>query len=244
MNIFDRKSINKIQTTEGFYFGKSESEGENSYKKSNNTLFDDYLDILPKIGEGYFIITGRKGSGKSAIAKYIKDNATSENSMFCEIVKSDAIKLEKQLQKDSSDSNERLISFFQWLILVKLVKLILESKNGNYTPELKTINNFVRNNRGIVEIDKFSIAEITTMSTQELNVGSLTNTPIFKAIIERVMGKRMEKAPYYKLLPALKEIVYKVLDFQVFKEYQFVVIFDDLDIGFKSDVDQDKQSLM
>ena len=82
------------------------------------------------------------------------------------------------------------------------------------------------------------------MSKQELNVGSLSRIPIFKAIIERMLGKRLEKAPYYKLLPALKEIVYKVLSFDVFKDYQFVVIFDDLDIGFKSDVDQDKQSLI
>ena len=96
MGIFDRKSITKtIKTTEGFYFGKSESEGESSYKKSSNTLFDDYLDILPKIGDGCFIITGRKGSRKSAIAKYIKDNATFEDSMFCEIVISDAINLKK-----------------------------------------------------------------------------------------------------------------------------------------------------
>ena len=49
MGIFDRKSITKtIKTTEGFYFGKSESEGESSYKKSSNTLFDDYLDICLK----------------------------------------------------------------------------------------------------------------------------------------------------------------------------------------------------
>lgn len=245
MGIFDRKSITKtIKTTEGFYFGKSESEGESSYKKSSNTLFDDYLDILPKIGDGCFIITGRKGSGKSAIAKYIKDNATFEDSMFCEIVKSDAINLEKQIQQSSVESETKLVSFFQWLILVKLVKLILEAKNGDYTPELKAIHNFVRNNRGVVEVDKFSVVEVTTMSKQELNVGSLSRIPIFKAIIERMLGKRLEKAPYYKLLPALKEIVYKVLSFDVFKDYQFVVIFDDLDIGFKSDVDQDKQSLM
>ena len=132
MGIFDRKSITKtIKTTEGFYFGKSESEGESSYKKSSNTLFDDYLDILPKIGDGCFIITGRKGSGKSAIAKYIKDNATFEDSMFCEIVKSDAINLEKQIQQSSVESETKLVSFFQWLILVKLVKLILEAKNGD-----------------------------------------------------------------------------------------------------------------
>lgn len=245
MSIFDKRPTpSSTPTTEGFYFGKSESEGENSYKKSNNTFFDDYLDILPKIEEGCFIITGRKGSGKSAIAKYIKDNATLEDLMFCEIVKSDAITLEKQIQQSPANPDDRLVSFFQWLILVKLVKLILESKNGEYTPELKAVNNFVRNNRGVVEIDKFSVAEITTMNKRELNVGSLSNNPIFKAIIERIIGKRMEKAPYYKLLPALKEIVYKILSFPVFKDYQFIIIFDDLDIGFKSDVMQDKQSLI
>lgn len=71
-----------------------------------------------------------------------------------------------------------------------------------------------------------------------------------KSSLERLssstlIGKRpLKLRNKYKLLPALKEIVYKVLSFDVFKDYQFVVIFDDLDIGFKSDVDQDKQSLM
>lgn len=114
MNIFDRKNQQQnTQTTAGFYFGKSESEGENSYKESENSLFDDYLDILPKINnEGCFIITGRKGSGKSAIAKYIKDNATLDNLAFCEIIKSDAIKLEKQIQYDAITPSEKMVCFF------------------------------------------------------------------------------------------------------------------------------------
>lgn len=246
MSLFDKKYTAKApQTTEGFYFGKSESEGEDSYKNSSNTLFNDYLDILPKIGEGCFIITGRKGSGKSAIAKYIKDNATFEESTFCEIVKSDAIILEKHLQQNTTITpGAKLVSFFQWLILVKLVKLILEAKSGEYTSELKAIHKFVRNNRGIVDIDKFSLTEITSINTQEINIGSLSHTPIFRAILERTLGKRLEKAPYYKIIPALQEIVYKVLSFELFKEHNFIVIFDDLDIGFKSDKVQDKQSLM
>jgi hypothetical protein len=188
MNIFERKSTTRTtQTTEGFYFGTSESEGESSYKKSDNTVFDDYLDILPKIGEGCFIITGRKGSGKSAIAKYIKENATSDNSAFCEIVKSDAIKLEKQIQSNATDSSEKLVSFFQWIILVKLIKLILESKNGDYTAELRAIRNFVKNNSGVVDIDKLPITEVSKISRQELNIGALSP---FKGTIERVLGKK------------------------------------------------------
>lgn len=245
MSVFDKKSpSNTAKTTEGFSFGKSNSENEDSYKKSDNTLFDDYLDILPKIGEGCFIITGRKGSGKSAIAKYIKDNATFENNEFCEIVRSDTIKLEKHIQKSSTDSEELLVSFFQWLILVKLVKLILESKNGKYTPELKALNNFVKSNRGIVDIDKFAISEVTAMNKRELNFGAFFNVAEFKGIMERIVGKRMERAPYYKLLPALKEIVYKILSFNVFEGYQFIVIFDDLDVEFRLDNHHDKKSLM
>lgn len=245
MGIFDRKiSTKAIPTTEGFYFGKSESEAEDNYKKSNDPFFDDYLDILPKIGEGCFIIIGRKGSGKSAIAKYIKCSATSDDSMFCEIVRSDAIKLEKQIQQSSAEAETKLVAFFQWIILVKLVKLILETKAGNYTEELKAIRAFVSKNSGVVEIDKLSVEEISTKSKQVLELGALSRIPMFHAILERVLGESKKRAPYYRLLPALKDIVYKVLSFDVFKGYQFVIIFDDLDIGFKSDVEQDKQALM
>ena len=73
MGIFDRKSITKtIKTTEGFYFGKSESEGESSYKKSSNTLFDEYLYILLKIVYVGFLFTALNVHVKSAIAKNIR----------------------------------------------------------------------------------------------------------------------------------------------------------------------------
>jgi zona occludens toxin (predicted ATPase) len=153
MNLFDKKTTQtSSRTTQGFYFGISESEGESSYKDSENPMFYDYLDILPRIAEGSFIITGRKGVGKSAIAKYIKDNATAENCAFCDIVKSDTIKLEKHIQSDAIGSDEMVVLFFRWLILVKLIRLILESKNGNYTPELKAINSFIKNNGNYIQV--------------------------------------------------------------------------------------------
>lgn len=125
---------------------------------------------------------------------------------------------------------------------MKLIKLILESKDGNYTTELKALRNFVKNNSGIVDIEKLPIAEITELTKKQLNIGSLTP---FKGTIEQVLGKKTGgQTVYYRFLPALRQIVYKVLGFPIFKEYQFVIIFDDLDLGFKSDNDQDKKSLL
>lgn len=234
----------KMNTTLGFSFGKPESEGENSYRESLQSPFDDYLNVLPAINNGHFIIVGRKGSGKSAIAKYIKDNACEENGCYCEIIKTDSIKLEQQIQGENQGLTEFIVAFFQWLILVKLVKLIIASSHGEYTQEIKALRNFVRNNSGVVEVDKFSITEINILNNTNINVGALGNVGIFRAILERALGKRFEKAPFYKILPALKEIVYKVLHFEDFKDLSFFVIFDDLDINFKADNLHDKLFIM
>ena len=244
MKFIGKISQIKMNTTSGFTFGKPESEGENSYREGLQSPFNDYLNVLPAINNGHFIIVGRKGSGKSAIAKYIKDNACEENGCYCEIIKTDSIKLEQQIQGENAESSELATTFFHWLILVKLVKLIIASCHGEYTQEIKALRNFVRNNSGVVEVDKFSIKEISTLSNTNINAGALGNVGIFRAILERALGKRFEKAPFYKILPALKEIVYKVLNFEDFKDLSFFVIFDDLDINFKADNLHDKLFIM
>lgn len=242
MKIF-RNNDSKNSThpdTFGYNFGKTESEGEESYY--NSTIFEDYLQVFPKINDGNFIIIGRKGSGKSAIAKYIKDNAVGSDSLFCEIIKTDVINLEKAIQESLTTVSSHNVSLFEWIILLKLVNMMLATQNGTYTSEIKAFRNFIRNNSGIADIEQLSVSEITSFSKLEINFGALLkeSAPIF----ERRVGKRMEKAPYYRLLPALKEMVLKTLGYDVFKKYEFIVLFDDLDINFNSNSNEDKTYLL
>ena len=43
---------------------------------------------------------------------------------------------------------------------------------------------------------------------------------------------KTKKAPYYRLITPLKEIVKKILSFDVIKEHEFCLLFDDLDINY------------
>jgi hypothetical protein len=60
-------------TTSDFFIGTPEAEGEttSNSKMKLAEIFGDYLNVFPELDSEKFIITGRKGSGKSAIAEYI-----------------------------------------------------------------------------------------------------------------------------------------------------------------------------
>lgn len=244
MKIFNGQNrINSShQDTLGYYFGKPESEGESSYKDSEESFFEDFLNVLPRINDGCFIISGRKGAGKSAIAKYIQDNAVASDELFCEIIKTDIISQERLIQETTNFDNFNSSALFEWIILVKLVNLMLVTNNGECTKEIKALRNFIRNNSGIVEVDKYSVSQIDNFSKADINIGALNN--IFNGLLQRFIGKRLEKAPFYRILPALKEIVFKSLAFQTFENNEFVIIFDDLDINFNAKNEADKKALL
>ena len=77
----------KQNSTKGFYFGATEAEAENIEGQDLLEYFDDYLEIIPLIEKGRFIFVGRKGAGKSAIAKYIKDSTENQEDSFADLLK-------------------------------------------------------------------------------------------------------------------------------------------------------------
>lgn len=98
------KHINptKKGTTSGFLIGKPDAELENIEKLSLMDVFEDCCNILPAIQEeGYFIIAGRKGTGKSAIARYLKGLEETGSDTHVSIIKPDDVKLEKNYSSSS-----------------------------------------------------------------------------------------------------------------------------------------------
>jgi hypothetical protein len=74
MSFFKRLMTEEIQekgTTRNFFIGTPEAEGETTYnsKIKLGEIFGDYLNVFPELDSEKFIITGRKGAGKSAIAE-------------------------------------------------------------------------------------------------------------------------------------------------------------------------------
>ena len=87
MGILDNITKNTANySTKSFYFGMPEAEGENREKQKPSDYFEDYLEILSELKKGKFIFTGRKGSGKTAIAKYIKDQSDQAKVFSCGLI--------------------------------------------------------------------------------------------------------------------------------------------------------------
>ncbi|WP_196890098.1 P-loop ATPase, Sll1717 family [Aureivirga sp. CE67] len=245
MSIFDNISLNsKVKdklTTKDFYFGATEAEAENVTDANLLKYFDDYLLILNKLQIGKFIFTGRKGVGKSAIAKFIKDSSEKSNNSFAKILKIGDFELEKYIQEvDTECTKERLV--FEWLILINLVKLIVKNECGIYTNEFNKLQRFLKVNSGIIDIDEFQFINGEKNIGGEVNISPLKH--VFNGVVKNYFKSNVNKAPFYKVIPALRDIIKIILDYPINKEKEFWLLFDDLDINFKSNDEKSNNKLM
>lgn len=73
--------------------GIMEAEAESSVSSSVKLIdvFQDDLGVLEDLSSQKFIVIGRKGAGKSALASYIFQTMENEPTDECKIIKHDAI---------------------------------------------------------------------------------------------------------------------------------------------------------
>lgn len=228
-------NILRIKTTKGLNLGKPEAEAERQFMLD---YFEDYFNIKQEIENGCFIISGRKGSGKSAYAVWMQQHAVNHDNEFCSLVKKDDFNLELIINS-LPEKDVRFEAFFEWVILVRLVKLILESNIGTYLEQVRAIKKFYERNTGYVNIDKYSIAEI--VSNSEVNFAPLKSCFGF---FNRFFGTKSIKAPFYKMIAPLRDTVLEVLRMPIFKDVKFNILFDDLDVKLKLSRVQDKIMLL
>jgi hypothetical protein len=241
-----KKLKNEItgRTTKGFYFGHTEAEGENKSGMQNlDNYFEDYLGVLPKILNEKFIFIGRKGVGKSAIAKFLKDSSDKEENSYADIIKYNDIELESIIQNIPTDDRKDIeLLIFEWLILVRLVRLFVQNNSAIYTQEHKKFKDFIERNAGFAEIDKYHLYEIIEKKKLEISIDVLKH--VFGSTIGKYFDTKRTKAPFYQFVNPLKEIVQNVLRYEVFQEKEYIILFDDLDIKFKTESDDSKEKLL
>ena len=239
MGIFSKPK--EVVTTKNFYFGSVEAESENNKGQSLIDYFDDYLDIIPMLYKGRFIFVGRKGVGKSAIAKYIKDKSDNEDDSFAALLKMCDFKKEKLLQQ-VDDANITIEMIFEWMILVNIVKLIVKSDGGSCTKEFDKLSKFLKRNTGSVDIDKFEISEQIIEKGGNVNFGLLKDC--FNFAFRNRFDARTTRAPFYKLIDPLKDIVKKILSYQDIKNKEYWLLFDDLDVDYEIKNDECNNSII
>ena len=197
-------------STKGFYFGATEAEAENNGDLSLPNYFKDYLEVLGEMEIGKFLFTGRKGVGKSAIAKFIKDTSDVSNNSDAALIRISDFELERIIQQDELKSKKEYV-ILEWLILVNLVKLIIKNGGGIYTKEYGKLKDFIDRNSGIVNIDKYQIDSVSLQNGGEVNFNVLSQ--VFGGVLKKYFDVKTSKAPFYKLIPPLREIVEIILNF-------------------------------
>lgn len=225
----------KKYTTEGMFIGKPEAEAE---RVDTHALFQDYLDIETNIKRGNFLITGRKGAGKSAYAIWLQDKAQNDEKIFCSLLKKDELALEEMIQAVDAVTL-KYEALFEWIILVRIVKLVLDSNTGTYLKQINALSRFYEKNAGLVSIDKYVIKEILT--NKEVNFSPLKGEFGF---FSKFLGNKSIKAPFYQMISPLRETLLQVLKMEIFKDIQFLLLFDDLDVKFKLTREADRTMLM
>ena len=229
-------------TTSNIYLGKPEAEGEIVPGQSLAEYYQDYLHIDNAFTRGYFIITGRKGVGKSAYVKHLMDNAGEENELYCDVITNDKIDLEKVLQAVPESVGNKDEIIYEWIILTRLVKLLLQNHNAKCAEGYSSLEKFESKNSGIANVEKWM-----TMEEQQSNGWTVNFSELWKgfpfAFNKQFQHKNM-RAPFYSLIHPLREIVKKMLTYEVNKDINFIVFFDDLDVKFKLRNETHKERLM
>ncbi|TBO44258.1 P-loop ATPase, Sll1717 family [Pedobacter kyonggii] len=247
MNFFKKLSTEELYpkgTTRSFFIGTPEAEGETSYnsKIKLGEIFGDYLNVFPELSSEKFIVTGRKGAGKSAIAEFIFYSAGNEANSFCDFIKTHDLDCNRLVQVGKEAGlpiEEKLL--FEWLILTKLIKLLTEDQSVQNIKEFKDLQIFLQRNTGMVDIKDFEISEIAKTKSFEVNIEYFKR--VFSSIFKKDVGIKEHKAPFYKILSPLKEVVKRLLIENVTAGNEYFLIFDDLDIGFKESDQSSIQSL-
>ena len=244
MGLFDKlfKKEEKEKTkeipydTRNFFLGAPEAEAESTAvsRMKLPEVFDDYLQALPELQHEKFIISGRKGSGKTAIGEFIYNLAYNDPNYFCEFIRKSDIDIENITQiAQHNKLNVTQELLIEWIILTKLVKLLTTDESLSGKKEINDLRIFLDKNSGFIDIKSNQITEVISNGGYEVNVN------YFQRWITSKFGKSFtikgEKAPFYKLIPALKRTVEELISKYNNPENNYILIFDDLDINFKSD---------
>ncbi|OYU42103.1 MAG: hypothetical protein CFE44_25910, partial [Burkholderiales bacterium PBB4] len=210
----DKKAnrVGQKMTTKGLFFGAPEAEAEISQSARINLyqVFGDYLDALKQLKTEKFIITGRKGCGKSAIAEYIQIAAAMQPNVFVDFIKKADIDFERVLQIAAPVSvSIEAQTILEWLILVRFCDQLVKNESIATSDGHKNLKKFFDRNRGLVELKDFELKALVETKKGEVSI------ELFQRAVRGLTGKtvelRMERAPFYRLMPYLKDVLIELL---------------------------------
>ncbi len=208
------------------YLGENDGKKESVYKTDFEKFFIDIDKIFEKIQEDkYFLVLGRKGSGKTFLGQYVKKIAESDPLHFCDVSSYKDFKFQELIQLQSGDiTPNEYYEIWRWLILLDLAKLSLQDEGIPDSESKEKLSRFFAENYNTIDIDAKKVVEIT--KNEKIRGGFL------KSFAEASNGKKIEEGSYLNYIDSLEEIVIKLLSESKSK---YTIIYDELDDRFRND---------
>lgn len=213
---------------------EAEAEASDAAKVPLMDVFDDYFNIIEQLNGNQFILTARKGAGKTAIGCALESLAADSPNSFCKFIRKQDLDLQSIVQiGEASGKTVEIGLLFRWAILCKSIEMITSSASIENTSELRLLKEFITRNSGFTEVNSYRIKEFFEKSSMEGEIKIEYLKRFLNAKKSKSLETKSDKAPFYALIPHLEEVVTSILkeDQATGNENEYWVIFDDLDIG-------------
>ncbi|WP_341327001.1 hypothetical protein [Methylotuvimicrobium sp. KM2] len=245
--VFGQLSRNRKREKGNIFLGSPEAEAEalpNS-RMPLSKVYEDHCDLIGALANEKFIVVGRKGAGKSAFAEHICSIAEDQANLFARFIRQGESNLEQIVQIGIENGHEiEKENLYKWLILTNILKMFSDNQAAQNAKEYDLLKHFISKNSGYIDIRESEVKELIKKQGFDINIQYLKR--FFTSKMNKSLEIRQEKAPFYKLIPHLKEILLKVLTSHSERENNnnYVLFFDDLDIVFDANNESTVNSLI
>jgi hypothetical protein len=217
--------VNKLQLKE-LYLGENDGKKEAVYRNDFERYFIDIDSNYEKLKiDKYFLVLGRKGSGKTYLGQYIKKMSEADPLHFCEISSYKDFKFQELVHLKSGDiTPNEYYEIWRWLLLLDLGKQCIQDE-GIVDCDAKTkLIAFFDANYNSLQIDAKKIVEVT--KKKQVRGGFL------KSFIDVSKNEKSEEGTYLDYIDDLEDIVFEILTRSSSK---YTIIYDELDDRFRND---------
>lgn len=219
--------INRKFTLADIAKGSASGEDEADFLPMFHKYYYDYESNSTKVMEPHvFFLIGRKGTGKSLLAKFVEHKFFNKEKYFDEFVKVGSFRNFKYHQlleyKDNEFAEKEFFFIWKWCLLINISYQLVTDQSCGEVDLVQSLRNFLNTNFGLnvnqkKVFDKSKNVKWTLGASKVAQVSSQIDSDI-------------ETGNYLDYLEDLEELVTTIGQSTNSK---FTIFFDDLDDGFE-----------
>lgn len=215
-------------------FGSLDAETEVTLDQGRyfDKVYSDPFKASDGIRNGKFIVHGRKGTGKSALACFI--NRSSSSDLFVQKLEYSMKDIEAIVQdpsfKETSASQSQAL--WQWIFLCLVGKFVLDDQSINISADKRQeLERFYKINQGYCSPGSLELREQIAKDKLEVRVAVLNRLLKVSGISE--VDSTNGRANFLKLLFPLQQLLNDIFSSSRRSvENEYLIVIDNLDTGY------------